>query len=171
MARKYARLMVTIWKDDDYKSLGLELQGLYNALLAYPDISWCGIIDYIPKRLIQIDKTLTEVSLWEKLATLHNHGMIAIDQSTDEMLVRTFIKHDGIMKQPNVAKAMAKAIDSVHSETLRDMIFYELGRLYIADPDMDGFTALDQGFGLTKLLIEESAEAIIERSRKPSRDT
>lgn len=161
MPRKYARLMVTIWKDDDYKALGLELQGLYNALLAYPGISWCGIIDYIPKRLMQIDKKLTEGRLWDLLCDLHVHGMVAIDQSTDEMLVRTFIKHDGILKQPNVAKAMAKAIDEVHSETLRDMIFYELGRIFIEDPNLDGFTHLSEGFGTTMMLIEESAEAIL----------
>lgn len=166
MARRYARLMVTIWKDDDYKTLGLELQGLYNALLAYPGISWCGVVDYIPKRLMQIDKTLTEDSLWQLLARLHDHSMIAIDQSTDEMLVRTFIKHDEILKQPNVTKAMAKAIDEVHSDTLRDMIFYELGKLYIQHPDLDGFRHLNDGFGTTMMLIEESAEAILTELRE-----
>jgi hypothetical protein len=150
MARKHARLLIGIWDDDDYKSLGLELQGLYCALLAYPRISWCGIIDYIPKRLVRIDPSLTEKALWEKLVSLHKHDrMIQIDTSTDEMLVRTFIKHDEIMKQPNVAKAMAKAIGDIQSWDLRCIVISELGKLYIEQPDLKGWghEGLEQGFG------------------------
>ena len=155
--------MVTIWRDDEYLSLGLQLQGLYNALLAYPDISWCGVIDYIPKRMLRIDKTLSEDDLWKLLATLHNRGYVSIDQTTDEILVRTFIRHDGILKQPNVTKAMAKAIDSVHSDELRDAIYWELGKLYLEDPDAEGFKALSEGFGMTMMMIEESSEAVLSR--------
>lgn len=169
MPRKYARLMVSIWDDDDYKALGLELQGLYSALLAYPLISWCGVIDYIPKRLMKIDPELTEDSLFKKIATLHNHQRIVqLDMDTDELLIRTFIKHDDIMKQPNVAKAMAKAIDRVQSDALRSIVITELGRLYIEQPNLSGWEGLEQVHGDLLEEVYAESERITKGSRKGS---
>jgi hypothetical protein len=165
MARQYGRLYSSIWDDDDYKALGLELQGLMNALIAYPKVSWCGIIDYIPKRLMKIDPELTEASLWQKLARLHNHNMIQIDTETDEMLIRRLVKYDGVMKHPNVAKAMAKATQEIESQALRGVLMNELGRLLIEEPDLE-WEALRSGFGDVLEEIEQAAEAVTERSRR-----
>lgn len=167
MARTHARLLCSVWDDVDYRSMGLELQGLFNALLAYPKISWCGVIDYMPRRLMRIDPALTEESLWEKLARLHNYRAIQIDTDTDELLVRTFVKHDGVMKHPNVAKAMGKAIGEMESELLRDVLMHELGKLYIEEPGLEWDT-LKSGFGDILHDIETAAVDLTDLSRKLS---
>src|SRR5690606_33901084 len=47
------------------------------------------------------------------------------------VLVRTFIRHDGLWKQPNVLKSALGHVQSTVSPTLRAVLRYELSRLPI----------------------------------------
>src|SRR5690606_4932696 len=49
----------------------------------------------------------------------------------EEVLVRTFIRHDGLWKQPNVLKSALGHVQSTVSPTLRAVLRYELSRLPI----------------------------------------
>lgn len=79
MAREYGRLMCSIWKDKDYRALSLADQGLFAGILAYPQISWCGVIDYIPERMVQLSDHLEMEELVAALNRLINAGFLTVD--------------------------------------------------------------------------------------------
>ena len=58
------------------------------------------------------------------------------------LAVRSFVRHDQLMKQPNVAVAMARALERVHSPLIVDVIRGELGRLYYESPKLAGWERL-----------------------------
>lgn len=160
MSRKYGRLMLSVWKDKDYKALSLANQGLFCGFLAYPGISWCGVIDNIPKRLVEISDELTMPELANRIDMLCEAGFLVLDTDTDEILIRRFVYYDGVLKMPNVAKAMAKAVEKIQSPLIRDVMISELARLRNDEPHLGawGEKGLIEGFGELLDEIESAAE-------------
>lgn len=160
--------MLSVWKDKDYQTLTLEQQGLFCGFLAYPGISWCGVIDYIPKRLVEISNHLDRADLVRLISELHAAQFVVADPESDELLIRRFVHYDGIMKMPNVAKAMAKAADKIHSPMLRDVLINELARSWLETPHLLGWKCLSEGFSDLLEEIKSAAEAYSDPSPNPS---
>lgn len=68
---------------------------------------------------------------------------IYIDQKTSELLVRTYVRHDGVMQRTNMGKAMGRAMQKVSSLNLLDILFGELSRLYADEPGLQGWNGLE----------------------------
>jgi hypothetical protein len=64
---------------------------------------------------------------------------LVIDRDTSELLVRSFIRHDELLKQPNMATAMGKAFYLIESLTVRSAVLHELRRLYAEEPEASGW--------------------------------
>jgi hypothetical protein len=67
-------------------------------------------------------------------------GYVVVDDGTEELLIRTFVKHDGIMRLPNVAKAMVKAARGIVSPVVREAFCSSLRDLHrerLDKPDDD----------------------------------
>lgn len=139
MAREHARIFLSIWDDADFLALTVAEQQAYFALVSSPDLSWCGVLPLLPSRLARLSADGTNAKTSKALAGLESRRFIIIDRETDEMAVRTFVRHDGVMKQPNVLCAAIKAWGKVHSATIREAIREELGKAYA-----EGFP---EGFG------------------------
>lgn len=145
MAREYARYLTNTHVDPDWRELTTSHHDTYMALLSSPDISWCGVVPYIPARFV-LARDLTErkvAKLWDELAEA---GMLIIDKSTGEVLVRGFINHDNVVAKPNLTKALLSALDKVRSGELLAAITTELGRLYVRRPDMAGWRQIEELF-------------------------
>lgn len=142
MARDHARLLVTIWDDDDFTSLSTDAQTVYFSLISSRDLSWCGVAPLLPQRLIRNATDLTDRKVRNAMAALAAARFLVIDRETAEVLVRSYVRHDGILKQPNVTKALARALDRVHSDSLRDAVKDELGRLLADEPDLRGWDTI-----------------------------
>lgn len=158
MARKHARLLVSIWSDEDWLCLSSMQQTTYLALLGSVDLSWCGVAPLLPQRLVGKSADMTnERKVRSCLDALQADPgrFVVIDESTGELLVRTYVRHDEILKQPNVTKAMAKAIEKVHSPRIHQAIVIELRRLYREDPDLNGWSS----FALIKPELFETLSA------------
>jgi hypothetical protein len=146
MARKHARLLLRIWDDPDWLRLSSAHQTTYLALLGSVDLSWCGVAPLLPQRLVGKSADLVNE---RKVKTLLDGlqaepgRFLVIDDSTAEVLVRTYVRHDEIMRQPNVAKAMVRAIAKVHSGRLVKAIEGELRRMYRDNPDLNGWDAVE----------------------------
>lgn len=136
--------MCTVWKDKDYQALSLADQGMFAGLLAFPNISWCGVLDYIPDRLRRISNGLTGREFTERISSLISAGFVIVDTETHELLIRRFIRYDGVIKMKNVGKAMATAYEKVLSDYLREVIVGELSRLYGEDPDLHGWEGIGE---------------------------
>lgn len=141
MARDHARLQVGIWADSDWRGLPMASQWLYTYLLSSPKLSYAGVADWRPKRIAAF--TLDgSADLIEKAALpleTEQPPLLLIDRDTEEALIRTFVRHDGVLTVPNVAIATAKAWQDTASEILRGVIAEEVVTLYQEDSDLPAF--------------------------------
>mgnify|MGYP003501727812 FL=1 len=155
MARKHARLLLSIWDDKDFTALDPAEQIVYLGICSSRDLSWAGVAPLLPKRIVRNSRGQTERKVMAALDRLERDRFLVIDTDTDEMAVRTFIRHDEVMRQPNVVKAMGAALDRVHSEHLREVIMDEIGRDYYEHPTYAGWNALADGFPKVWAQVQE----------------
>lgn len=146
MPRDHARIYTSIWSDEDFRDLPASAQHMWFTLLSQPRLSYCGVLDYLPTRLARLSKKSTPRSIQSAVSVLAQHNFTVTDDETGELLLRSFVRHDGLLAQPNVTKAMAKDYESVLSDSLREAIEAELSRAYADDPQAKGWAALADAF-------------------------
>lgn len=126
MARDRANINTGIWNDADHRSLSLEAQHLYYLLMTHPTLTYVGVADWRPARLTPYAANLTLEGIEQAAAELVDGHYIIIDEDTEEVLVRSFVKHDGVLKHPKLKVSMAKAYTATASNLLRGIIVHEL---------------------------------------------
>ncbi|GGO86667.1 hypothetical protein GCM10011584_09530 [Nocardioides phosphati] len=139
MARDHARIYVSIWDNPDFIRLPSAAQHAYLMLGSQKGVSYCGVVDYVPGRMLRNATDLTEPKLRAAVKTLARDKFVVVDQGTQELLIRSFIRHDNILARKNMGIACAKAIGKVHSQDVRDALMHELARLYAEDPSREGW--------------------------------
>lgn len=139
MARSHFQMKLTIWDDDDFLDLTPLEQHLYVVLNSHRSLSNCGVADWRPNRLVTRARTWTEEQARDAAAVLIERLFVLVDEDTEEVLVRSWVRHDGLMKQPKMATAMAAAYGEVASRALRGVIIHELLRLREEEPDLKGW--------------------------------
>lgn len=160
MARDHARLLVSIWTDEDFTRLTSAQQLTYLSLISSPDLSWCGVLPLLPQRLALLSSDATDRKVRANLAALEAQRFVVMDEVTAEILVRSYVRHDNLLRQPNVVKAMVKALQKVHSERLQRVVLAELNRAYHENPDAKGWP----------VIRSEQPELFAEVSANPSRN-
>lgn len=139
MSRDHARIQTAIWRNREFRNLPRDAQHLYFAILSQPALSYCGVIDWWPNRLADLSGDGDEAAVYAAAKSLIDEDFIYIDEKTSEVLVRTYIRHDGVMQRTNMGKAMGRALQKVSSLGLIDIIFGELIRLHSERPDLQGW--------------------------------
>ena len=139
MARDHGRIRLDIWSDEDWRDLPSISQWLYMHLLSSPSLNFCGVTDWRPARIAAVASELQADDVEYAAAWLEAGEFLVIDRQTEEALVRSWIKHDGLMASPNMAKAMVKAHASIGSGILRAVVVDQLERLKQATPGMTGW--------------------------------
>lgn len=134
MARDHARTYVDIWGDDDWLDLSVEAQLLYFTLHTSADLSLCGSGTWHVGRIQNMARTWTSERIEEAAAELSRGMFLIIDTRTEEYLLRSWIKHDGLWRTPNMAVSVAKARASLASRTLRGIVVFEVLKLREKDP-------------------------------------
>lgn len=142
MAREYAKVKVAVWADTGFRELTTEAQHLYFVLLTSPTLNLCGVADWRPKRLAMLAATTTPDDIIEAATELADRRYVVVDEASEEVLVRSFVRHDGVMKGPNTAVALAKDFAGVASPTIRGVIVHELRRLLEDEPGVKGSGAV-----------------------------
>jgi len=125
MARTHARIYVKTWTDPDFRARTADAQRLYFLLLSQADVSHCGVLTYRPKRWALLASDTDVQAVQKALGELEEHSYVIVDRETDEVWIRSFIKHDGIVGSPNMVKAMWNAFNGVLSERIRQS-FHQL---------------------------------------------
>lgn len=144
MARDYGRIKVSIWSDPDFLALPLSAQHAYFMLLSQPRLSYVGVIDYLPGRLATLCPDHDELSVDHAVKELEANRFVIADRATSELLIRSYIRHDPMLSQPNMTKAMARDYSSVLSPGIRAVIDDELARCYLDDKKLGGWRALKE---------------------------
>lgn len=142
MARDHARMQTARWNDPDWRRLTQAAQHTYDMLTSHPDLSYCGVLDYLPARWLDLSMDLTEAKIKGAIRILERHRFVVVDRRTAEILVRSFIRHDKVLARRNMGHACGRALGLVHSGPIRDSILTELARLYLEDSSLDGWSGL-----------------------------
>lgn len=135
MARDRANINTGIWNDADYRHLSPAAQWLYFLLMTHPTLTYVGVADWRPKRITPFAAGLTAGFIEDAAAELSAGRYIVIDEDTEEVLVRSFVKHDGILKQPRLAVSMANAYAQTASNSIRGVVVHELRKQREAHPE------------------------------------
>lgn len=168
MAREFAQTKLTIWTDEDFLDLSPAAQHLYFVLKTSPSLSYAGVADWRPNRVVAKARGWTLDQLEAAADELIEGRFIVVDEDTEEVLVRSFVRHDGLMKQPKMATAMASALSMVASRTLRGVVVHELRRLRDAEPDLKGWTSDKASELLNKASVDSSTYPLGKGLRKGS---
>ncbi|MGW6121470.1 hypothetical protein ACWFRF_20680 [Nocardia sp. NPDC055165] len=139
MAREHARIWLRIWSDDHFRALSPQAQHLYFVLLTSPSLSYAGVCDWRPGRIAANAHGWTAGEVVEAGAELVRTLYVVIDEDSEEALLRSFIRNDDILKNPNVAVSMSIAFGGIASSVLRGVVVHELKRLYADRPESKGW--------------------------------
>lgn len=139
MARDHTRINLDIWGDDEFRDLPVDAQNLYWTLWTSPDRTYCGAHDWRPGKLTQCAGDWTVERIVAAGAVLSQRLFLLIDEVTEECLLRSWIKHDGLWRIPNMAVTMANARSAVGSKMLRGVIVHEVMKLAKAEPDLSSW--------------------------------
>lgn len=139
MARDHARILTTIWEDPDWLKLDQPAQHLYWMLVTHKDLSYCGVLPYIPGRWTKLASGLTISKLKASVRVLERGKYVVIDREEGELLIRSYIRHDKILARKNMGNACARALGKVHSTLIREAILHELARLWLESPGLEGW--------------------------------
>lgn len=129
MPREHARISVRIWIDRDWRTLPHSEQWAYKMLLSQKEINAAGVLPLMVGKWCKGSVDVTHERLWSWLRALEAKRYIVIDEDSEELLVRTFIRNDGVMKIPNMIKAARKAASAVDSARLRRALVEEFRRV------------------------------------------
>lgn len=136
MARQYAQVAHAIWNDDDWLDLSPGAQHLYLMLLSHPTLSYAGVMDWRPGRLMQRAKGWTPDTFFPAAFELSDAHYIVVDTSSEEVLIRTFLRHDSVLTQPRLAVSVTKAFGAISSRKIRGVVVWELNRLQLDRPSL-----------------------------------
>ena len=142
MARDHARIKTSRATDRDWLALTQGAQWTYDTILRQPRLSYCGVIDYFPGRIAKQSSDATEAKVKTDVKRLERARFVVVDHDTSELLIRSYIRHDGVLDRVNMGKACARAFLAVSSAKLRDAFLMELARLMNERPTLAGL----QGF-------------------------
>ncbi len=129
MSRNYAQIFTAIWRDPDFIALRESTQRAYLMLVTQPGISAAGVLPLTLRRWAKLAEDSTIASLRPDLVLLHRAGMIVVDEDTEELLVRSFVRHDNGYKNPRRQPSIREAANEVESARLRRVLADELTRL------------------------------------------
>lgn len=162
MARDRANVFTNIWADSDWRALSESAQRLYLLLLTHPTLTYAGVADWRTNRLSMMSADGSVEKLEAAAAELEDRKFIVVDEGTEEVLIRSFVKHDGLLKSPNLAAALAREYANVYSPRLREVVAFEVQKLHRREPELKGWDRLGT------LLSEPARNVFDEGSPAPS---
>jgi hypothetical protein len=137
--KDHARINLDIWGDDDWLDLTPAAQHLYFVLWTSPQLSYCGTGEWHPGRIAAKAKGWTPTAVELAGAELSHELFLLIDTDTSEFILRSWMKHDGLWRIPNMAVSMANARADLASRSLRAVIVHEVKKLVTANPDLSSW--------------------------------
>ena len=115
MARGHGRILTSIWEDADFLALEEREQRLYLFLISQPNLNHAGLLDLTLRRWSRKARGLTSADLENLLQSLEAARFIVMDDDTEELLIRSFIRNDGVWRMPKVMGAMVSGALEISS--------------------------------------------------------
>jgi len=135
VARTEGRIKCSIWTDKHFLSLPDRSRLLYLFLLTQEDMAISGLISLRVARWSSRMGWSSE-ALEEAAAVLESERFVVQDGEQGELWIRTLIRHEGILAQPNWLQAARRSFAAVASEKIK--------RAFVAEyPDLAAGWGLD----------------------------
>ncbi len=158
MARSEGRILVEIWDDPDFIALLIEDQRNYLFLFSQRDTAHTGVLPLRERRWSNTAMDATPSGISASLRRLEAAGFVVVDESTEEVLVRSLIRRDKIFRQPNVLRAAQDQMAQIASRKIRSALLTELDRI----------AAEQQVTGLSATVLSAMREALAKGIGNPS---
>jgi hypothetical protein len=129
MAQDFAPLLRSIWSDEDWRALTMDAQHVYLMLLSHPDRNSAGVLSMTLRKWTRLAADLSPDRLDAALAELDAAGFIVMDEETEEVLVRAFVRRATVYKHIRMMANALREISEVESERLKSALGQELMRL------------------------------------------
>lgn len=168
--RDFAQIKLSIWNDDSFLDLSSDAQLLYFVLISHPTMNRAGVGTWHAGRLSGLCASWSRPVVESAAGELIDGCFIVIDEDTDEFLVRTFVRHDGLMKQRNLATTMAREFAAVGSRSIKGVVVWELRRLHEEHPEFKGWESDEALALLKKRAIDPSSDPSVDPSIHPKVD-
>jgi hypothetical protein len=133
MARAHGRVLSSIWEDEDFIALTQQQQRLYLFLISQPNLNHAGLLPLTLRRWARKAMGLTAAELDEHLDALAKAHFIVLDEDTEELLIRSFVRNDGVWRMPKVMGAMVSGALEIESKALRRALLDEMDRIPLDD--------------------------------------
>lgn len=129
MGRPYAKLFRDIWTDPDFTGMPTVAQYMYLFLISQPNLNAAGVLPVTVRRWTTRAGNVKPDEIKAGLEELAAQNFIVVDWDTEELLVRTFIRNDGLWRIPNTLYAVLRDAEQTVSPTLRATLAAEFRRL------------------------------------------
>lgn len=167
MARSHALIKTAVWNaGSDFRQLTLDAQWAFEMLLSQPQITNCGVLLYRPDKWVRLASDLTYIRLLQAFAELRLRLFIVVDEDTAELLVRTFIKHDRVWRQPNLVKNARTEYATIESDLIREVLAHQYPWL-IDNTDPKDAEKLEAVIPLDEPLTKALREGVPEGLQEP----
>lgn len=128
--REFARIGTDMPEEDSIRALTVEAGWLYDRLLMRVELSRCGVLPYRPGVWALLASNATEPKVRRWVRELIAGKQIVTDEAMAECFVRTFIRHDGLLGQPNVVANMVYDYRLIVSPKIRRAFLQEFRRIW-----------------------------------------
>jgi hypothetical protein len=102
-------------------------------------VSFCGAGEWHPGKIAQKARGWTVEGVLKAADELIAGLFLVVDPTTDEFLLRSWIKHDRLYRVQNMAVSLANARAALASRNLRGVVVYEVLKLRDAEPELDSW--------------------------------
>jgi hypothetical protein len=165
VAREHARIWLDINSDDDFEALPFDAQGFYTrVILTLDDLSYCGVATWRPRKLTTKAPDLTYERILTAAAALEIGRYCLFDLDTEEVLARSYIRRDLLLRNPKYAAAVLRTYGGIASKVLRAAVVTEVRRVREEHPEYSSWTAKDKttdiGAELSKLMVKPGLDEV-----------
>lgn len=172
MPRREARVQVTIWTNPDFVALSQEDQRTYVLLFSQPVISLCGVVPITFGRWAGMAGDTSVESLRSSIDRLELAGLVVADYEQDELLVRSFLRHDGVWRNSKTRAGAVEQLKHVTSQKIRKVLEAEIARLEDGSSDNASDSPSDRASdGLNRSGIPSQESPSPSPSPSPSGDS
>ncbi|MFD8088707.1 hypothetical protein [Streptomyces malaysiensis] len=129
MARGHGRILTSIWEDPDFLALDEQQQRMYLFLISQPNLNHAGLLDLTLRRWSRKARGLTVGELEKRITALDEARFIVVDDDTEELLIRSFVRNDGVWRMPKVMGSMVSGALEISSKRLQRALLVEMDRI------------------------------------------
>jgi hypothetical protein len=129
MARKYAQISLDVWADEEFRALSHGAQWLYWLLISQPTLTAAGALPLQERRWAKLAADTGRTDIEHLLKELDAARYVLVDDDTEELLIRSYLRNGQGWRQPNLAKTAMEQARQIISPRLRAAMVDELCRI------------------------------------------